>query len=181
MLHVLYLSPQCVHVAASFLASLSLLFGVCVCVCVCVSALCSYMFPQSDEATGRGHSDCRPGLWMHHWPPIITFTKSSSKCMFEPAGHRSADNYTVERGKKRKKKKKTFQREREKLTLKMTNGTLCSVRRFQAFVTAPSLPSFCYGFCSRLEMPRHWPRIHSALITDCGCMLINDCCSKRYK
>lgn len=28
--------------------------------------------------------------------------------MFEPAGHRSADNYTVERGKKRKKKKENF-------------------------------------------------------------------------
>lgn len=67
--------------------------------------------------------------------------------------------------------KKLFN-ESEKLTLKLANGTLCSVRWIEGFVTAASLPSYVIVFVLRCRCP-HWPRIYSALITDCGCMLIN--------
>lgn len=46
------------------------------------------------------------------------------------------------------------------------------MRWFQGFETAASLQSYVLLFVLRCRCPR-WPRIYSALITDCGCMLIN--------
>lgn len=142
------------------------IWGVCQCsgpclafclfykVCIC---LCLYMCPGQ----GWGHTDCTPGLWMHHRPPIITFTKSSPNVYFnlEATGQQTI----------RITGKKSFQWEWK---TNLETDKWSSLFSEMAFMTTASLQSYVIIFGLRCRCPP-WPRIYSALITDCGCMLIN--------
>lgn len=104
MLNVWGIRPYSRLCLASCLAS-----KACACPCLCTC-----------PGQRWGHADCMPGLWMHHRPPIITFTKSSPNVYLnlEATGQQTI---------RITGRKKVFNGS-EKLTLKLTNGALCSAR-----------------------------------------------------
>lgn len=171
---MLYPSPQCVHVAASFLASLSLLFGVCVCVCVAPLFLRVPPVRWGDGTRTRwlparavnasltpNYNFYKELLQMHVW----TWRAQVSRQLYCGEGG-GEENFSMREGKTNLETDKWSS---------LFSETVSSLRD-GAVITE----FFCHGFCfSAGEMPSHWPRIRSALITDCGCMLINDRCSKK--
>lgn len=99
---------------------------------------------------------------MHHRPPIITFTKSSLNVCFnlEATGQQTI----------RITGKRNFSVRVEKTNLETDKWS--SLFSEMAFMTTASLQSYVIIFVLRHRCPP-WPRIHYALITDCGSMLIS--------
>lgn len=101
---------------------------VSVCVRVCVRlCICSCICPGH----ARWQADCKPGLWTHRRPPIITFTKSSLNVCFnlEATGQQTI----------RITEKETFQSEAKKNNLETDKWS--SLLGAMASVTAASLQS----------------------------------------
>lgn len=118
------------------------MFGLCLFCKVCRPLLVHE--PGSDEAAGRGHADCKSGMWMHHWPPIITFTKSSPNVCFNLQG---AGQHTIILGGGGlfNESGKTNLETDKRMSL---FGEMVSSLRDRGAIT-----ELCYRFCSPLQMP----------------------------